>query len=78
MHFSMIVFLSPKVRNSYSVEYLLVTLFRKCSIELVYDCYLGWRVVKCAGFFGFFFNVSCFSKRLGKSLANNLFTSILN
>ena len=41
MHFSMIVFLSPKVRNSYSVEYLLVTLFRKCSIELLYDCYLG-------------------------------------
>ena len=73
MHFSMIVFLSPKVRNSYSVEYLLVTLFRKCSIELLYDCYLGWRVVKCAGFFFFFF-----SKRLGKSLANNLFTSILN
>lgn len=72
MHFSMIVFLSPKVRNSYSVEYLLVTLFRKCSIELLYDCYLGWRVVKCAGFFFFF------SKRLGKSLANNLFTSILN
>ena len=55
MHFSMIVFLSPKVRNSYSVEYLLVTLFRKCSIELLYDCYLGWRVVKCAGFFCFFF-----------------------
>ena len=55
MHFSMIVFLSPKVRNSYSAEYLLVSLFRKCSIELVYDCYLGWRVVKCAVFWGGFF-----------------------
>ena len=74
MHFSMIVFLSPKVRNSYSVEYLLVTLFRKCSIELLYDCYLGWRVVKCAGFFFFFKKIG---KVLGKQLVCQHFELIL-
>ena len=75
MHFSMIVFLSPKVRNSYSVEYLLVTLFRKCSIELLYDCFLGWRVLKCAGFFFFFFKK--IGKVLGKQLVYQHFELIL-